>query len=139
MKLYDLFKLNGKIALVVAFDDAQCGLVTWSREQGLREDAQGETVNIANPFSNGMLEIVHAMERVLDTRAEFDLQDRTSGAPIDVGRIEAAILRCGIRFGDTYLARVIEKYYGEERSRTVAIPAAIPLRPTLFPSSAWQL
>lgn len=34
---------NGKIALVVAFDDAQCGLVTWSREQGLREDAQGES------------------------------------------------------------------------------------------------
>jgi nucleoside-diphosphate-sugar epimerase len=104
-----------------------------------REQAQGETVNVANPFSNGMLEIVRAMERVLDTSAEFDLLDRTSGAQIDVGRIEAAIRRCGIRFGDAYLARVIERYYGEERGRTVAIPAAIPLRPSLFPSPAWQL
>lgn len=33
---------NGKIALVVARDDFQCGLVTWSREEGLCEDVQGK-------------------------------------------------------------------------------------------------
>ncbi|MDD2701321.1 MAG: hypothetical protein PHH36_08775 [Sideroxydans sp.] len=104
-----------------------------------REDAQGETVNVANPHSTGMLDIVRAMERVLDIRAEFDLIDRTSGAHIDVSRIEAALRRCGIRFGDAYLARVIDKYYGDERSRTVAIPAGMPLRPSLFLSPAWQL
>lgn len=104
-----------------------------------REDAQGETINVANACSNGMLDIVHAMERVLDTRAEFDLLDKTSGAFIDVGRIEAAVRRCGIRFGDAYLARVIDKYYGDERGRTVVMPAGMPLRPSLFPSPAWQL
>lgn len=33
---------GGKIALVAAFDDDRSGLVTWSREEGLREDVQGE-------------------------------------------------------------------------------------------------
>jgi nucleoside-diphosphate-sugar epimerase len=104
-----------------------------------REDAQGETLNIANQYSTGMPDIVRAMERVLDIKAEFDLIDRTSGANIDVSRIEAALRRCGIRFGDAYLAKVIDKYYGEPCGGMAVMPAIHPLHPTLFPSPAWQL
>jgi nucleoside-diphosphate-sugar epimerase len=103
------------------------------------EAAEGETLNVASPHSSGMLDIVRTMERVLDTRAVFDLLDRHSGAAIDVSRIEAAIRRCGIRFGDAYLARVVEKYYGEPCDAAAGMPAFRPPHPALYPSPAWQL
>jgi nucleoside-diphosphate-sugar epimerase len=120
--------------IIDAADVARIGL-----DLIVHENAQGETVNVANPCSNSMLDIVRAMQHVLDTRAEFDLLDKGASATIDVSRIESAIRRCAIRFGDAYLERVIERYYGDEQGGLAAMPADIPLHPTLFPSPAWQL
>lgn len=101
-----------------------------------KEDANAETINIANPRSSGMLDIVQAMERVLETRAVFDILDRSSGAAIDVARISASIRRCGIAFGNVYLDRVVAKYYGAYELD--AVPGFHPYRPAVFPVAAWQ-
>lgn len=101
-----------------------------------REDANAETINIANPHSFGMSDIVHAMERVLEASAVFDILDRSSGAQIDVARISASIRRCGIAFGNAYLDHVVEKYYGAYDMD--AVPGFRPYRPAVFPVTAWQ-
>jgi len=76
------------------------------------ENASGETVNVANSRSYGILEIVGTMERVLGQQAIFDIIDRGGSYAIDIDRIHAALHRCGIAFPDDYLHRVIRKYYG---------------------------
>jgi nucleoside-diphosphate-sugar epimerase len=101
-----------------------------------KEDANAETINIANPRSSGMLDIVQAMERVLDARAVFDILDRSSGVAIDVARISASIRRCGIAFGHAYLDQVVGKYYGAYDLD--AVPGFRPYRPAVFPAAAWQ-
>jgi len=77
------------------------------------EHAAGETINVANTHSSGMVEIVRTMEQVLGHRAIFDAVERGSAYPIDTQRIAAALQRCGIGFPETYLRTVIEKYYAQ--------------------------
>jgi hypothetical protein len=88
------------------------------------EGANAETINIANPRSTVMTDIVHALERVLDTRAVFDILDKGARVPIDTGRISASIRRCAIAFGDAYLGNIVEKYYGGHDHEMDAFPAA---------------
>lgn len=102
-----------------------------------KEDAHAETINIANPRSYGMLDIVYAMEQALEARAVFDIIDRSSGASIDVGRIAASIRRCTIAFGTAYLDRVVGKYYGEYDMEVVS--GFHSYRSAVFPAPAWQL
>jgi nucleoside-diphosphate-sugar epimerase len=103
------------------------------------EGANAETINIANPRSTMMLDIVRAMERTLDTRAIFDMLDKGSGATIDIGRISASIRRCGITFSDAYLGDIIEKYYGECCYEMELFPACLGSFPTVFHRPGWQL
>lgn len=77
------------------------------------EDACAETINVASPHSNRMLDIVHAMEQAMDTPAVFDIVDKGSRVQIDTSRIAASARRCAIAFGDAYLGAVVGKYYGE--------------------------
>lgn len=97
------------------------------------EGANAETINIANPRSNVMTDIVHALERVLDTRAVFDILDRGARVPIDTGRISASIRRCAIPFGDGYLGNIVEKYYGGYGHEM-----AFPARRAYFPAGLHQ-
>lgn len=102
------------------------------------ENASAATINIANPRSNMMADIVKAMERVLGIRAVCDIVDKDSGAPIDTGRIAAAIERCGIVFGDSYLDDILEKYYGERDSEPDFSLLAMPAFATGFRAPVWQ-
>ena len=103
------------------------------------EGANAETINIANPRSTVMLDIVHALERVLDTRAVFDIVDKGARVPIDTGRISASIGRCRIRFGDAYLGNIVEKYYGGYGHEMDVFPAARSATMAGFRSHDWQL
>jgi hypothetical protein len=103
------------------------------------EGASAETINIANPHSTAMLDIVHALERVLDTRAVFDVLDKGAKVPIDTGRITASIRRCGIRFGNAYLGNIIEKYYGAYNNEMYAFPASLSNRLIVPSGPVWQL
>lgn len=102
------------------------------------EGANAETINIASPRSSMMLDIVHAMERALDTRAVFDISDKGSGAPIDTGRISASIKRCAVPFGDAYLGDIIEKYYGAYGDGIGAFNSRRSNSIAMFHSPVWQ-
>ncbi len=82
------------------------------------ENACGETINIANSSSAGMIEIVGSLEAVLGHKAIFDIIDQGAGYAIDTDRIRAAVLRCGIEFSGDYLLRTIRKYYGHNDPTT---------------------
>ena len=80
------------------------------------EDAADETVNVASTRSWPMLEIVASMERVLGTRAVYDVLDKGEPVAIDVARTAPSRKRCDVRFDDSYLDAVIGKYYGDRAS-----------------------
>ena len=71
-----------------------------------------EIVNVANPYSHSMAEIVAAMEEVTGHRAICDAIDRGSSYPIDVSRMASFAEAAGVDFGGDYLSRVLRKYYG---------------------------
>lgn len=71
------------------------------------------TLNVANSISYSMPEIVTAMENAVGKRAVYDVAELGGGYPIDNRSILAALDAAGISFGDAYLQRVIEKYYGK--------------------------
>ena len=71
------------------------------------------TVNIANPASYSMPDIVAAMERIVGKPAIFDTVERGSGYAIDTLAIQPLLNRAGVVFGDDYLLRVIGKYYAK--------------------------
>ncbi|MFZ5523404.1 MAG: NAD-dependent epimerase/dehydratase family protein [Pseudomonadota bacterium] len=69
------------------------------------------TVNIANPASYAMLDIVAAMEKAVGKRAVYEPLERGSWYPIDIQTILPAIDAAGVKFNKGYLERVIGKYY----------------------------
>lgn len=81
------------------------------------EGANFETINIANPRSYTMLEIVRAMEHTLGVPSISDIIEKGTALSIDVSRISESIHRCKTMFGDKYLVNTIEKYYGNSATR----------------------
>jgi len=77
------------------------------------ERACGEIINVANPRSYAVPDIVRSIEQVVGHKAVFDIIDRGTGYTIDTDRIRAALHRCGLSFPEEYLLRVIRKYYGD--------------------------
>jgi nucleoside-diphosphate-sugar epimerase len=71
------------------------------------------TINIANPISYPMKDIVSAMEKAVGKRAVYEVFERGSGYPIDIRPILPVIDAAGVEFGNSYLERVIGKYYGK--------------------------
>jgi len=70
------------------------------------------TVNIANPASYPMIDIVHAMERSVGKKSIYEVVERGTTYPIDIRMINSVLDKTGIQFDDKYLERVIDKYYG---------------------------
>ena len=75
--------------------------------------ARNITLNIANPISYPMADIVSAMESVVGKRAIYDIVDRGSGYAIDISAILPTLDKTAVKFGSDYLVRVIGKYYGK--------------------------
>jgi nucleoside-diphosphate-sugar epimerase len=75
--------------------------------------ARNMTLNIANPVSYSMADIVGAMERVVGKRAIYDVVERGSEYPIDVTSMLSFLSKTPVKFGDDYLEQVIGKYYGK--------------------------
>ena len=78
----------------------------------LREGAVGETINVANPASNPVSDIVAALEKVVGKPAIFETRASGSSYSIDCTRIEPAIRESGVDLQGNYLERVLKKYYG---------------------------
>lgn len=71
------------------------------------------TLNVANPVSYTMPEIVGAMEKVVGKRAFCETSEHGSGYLIDTEAILPVLDAAGVKFGNDYLERVIGKYYGK--------------------------
>lgn len=70
--------------------------------------------NIANPVNNAMSQIVDTMQRVVGKKAIYEVLDRGSDYPIDIGATWPSIRAAGVTFGDDYLQNLIGKYYPKE-------------------------
>lgn len=75
--------------------------------------ARNITVNIANPVSYRMADIVAAMEHTVGKTAIYDVMERGSEYKIDTSAIYAVLDKAGVQFGDDYLERVMGKYYAK--------------------------
>lgn len=73
------------------------------------------TLNIANPTSYSMMDIVRAMERIVGKNALYEIVDLGSEYPIDIGIMRTILDKTAVNFDDNYLERVIGKYYGNIR------------------------
>lgn len=72
---------------------------------------RGITLNLANPVSYSMLEIVSAMESVVGKPAIYDVLERGHHYSIDVTAMSEIVATCDIDLGNNYLDRTIRKYY----------------------------
>lgn len=75
--------------------------------------ARNTTLNIANVVNYQMADIVSAMEGVVGKRAVYNLVERGSEYLIDTSVILPVLEKAGVKFGNNYLERVINKYYGK--------------------------
>lgn len=69
------------------------------------------TLNIANVVNYSMVEIVTTMERLVGKRAVYDLIERGSDYAIDTSAIFPVLEKAGVKFGNDYLEKVINRYY----------------------------
>ena len=77
-----------------------------------QERAVAETINVANPVSIPVSEIVAEMEKVVGKPAVVEIRALGSSYSIDCARIELAIRHSGVNLQGNYLERVLKKYYG---------------------------
>ncbi|HZZ95347.1 MAG TPA: NAD-dependent epimerase/dehydratase family protein [Usitatibacter sp.] len=92
---------------IIDVDDAAAIILYLIRH----EQAVDEIINVANPRSSSMTEIVQAIEAATHHRAVYRLLDRGAAYEIDTSRITKAITTLQLPFGDAYLSRTVAKYY----------------------------
>ena len=72
-----------------------------------------QLVNIACPFSLTIDQIVSIFELVLGIKANYSLVDMGGDYQIDSGLASEVAQRIGVSFDDTYIEKLIRKYYGK--------------------------
>lgn len=71
------------------------------------------TINIANVVNYSMFDIVKAIETVVGKKAVYKVVERGSEYFIDTRAILPLLGKAGVEFGDGYLEKTIDKYYGK--------------------------
>ncbi len=69
------------------------------------------TMNIANPVSYSMIDVVESMAVAVGKPAIYNLIERGSEYTIDTSTIRPLLDKAHVIFGDNYLATVLGKYY----------------------------
>lgn len=78
--------------------------------------ARSLTVNVANPVSHSVPEIVAAMEEAVGKRAITRMVEEGGSYHIDTSEIQPLIDKLGLSFDEGYVRRVARKYYGSVAS-----------------------
>jgi len=73
-----------------------------------------QVVNIANPVSYPVPEIVSAAERFFHTKANCTFVDKGAAFAIDISDIQPIIIAEHINFDEGYLMRLFQKYYRKD-------------------------
>lgn len=69
------------------------------------------TINIANAFNYPMEEIIKTLGQVVGKNPLYDSVDRGSNYLIDINDISPFLDKANVKFDNTYLERVLKKYY----------------------------
>jgi hypothetical protein len=77
-------------------------------QQGLYKN---EIVNIANPISNKVEEIVNILETVLQKKGNYELIEKTSKPLIDTTIVQQLAPGLDIAFNEKYLFNIVKKYF----------------------------
>ena len=72
-----------------------------------------QVINIANPISYSVKEIITALEELLGKRANYISIAKGSKFPIDISLVSPIIEELKINFDETYLSRLLKKYYSQ--------------------------
>lgn len=70
-----------------------------------------EIINIANPISTSVLDVVGIFEDILRKKAHFNPKQSGSSYEIDITHIRPIIKVLGLRFGNNYVKNTLSKYY----------------------------
>jgi nucleoside-diphosphate-sugar epimerase len=87
-------------------------VVAIGRDLVARESAINERINVSAPHDTALPELVAALGRVVGKEPLCRYVERGSRYVVDTGRIRNSLKRQGIRFDDSYVERVLRKYYG---------------------------
>lgn len=72
------------------------------------------SVNIANPSSTSVEDLVGLMEKILQKRALYNYIEAEPGYIINTSIIESFLKKTNINFKDNYVEKVLSKYYGSK-------------------------
>jgi nucleoside-diphosphate-sugar epimerase len=72
---------------------------------------KNEVVNIVNPVSYKVMEIVNVIEEVLQKKGNYELVDKTSRPEIDTTVVQQLAQELHIPFNEKYLSRIVNKYF----------------------------
>jgi len=75
--------------------------------------ANGITTNIASPFAISIPQLVSVFELVLGKKASYALIDAGGTYSVDSSLATEAASQLGVDFDETYVEKLIRKYYGE--------------------------
>lgn len=94
---------------IIDVEDVATLATRWINDKTIRN----RILNLANPRSYALLDIVHAMEQVVGKTAIYDLQPRGYHYEIDVTPMLSILNRAHIQFDQHYLNRILNKYYAQ--------------------------
>jgi nucleoside-diphosphate-sugar epimerase len=72
---------------------------------------RNKIINIANPISNNVKEIVKMLEEITNLKAIYSLSNKGTEFNIDISEILPIIKKLDINFKENYLAQLVKKYY----------------------------
>ncbi|HEY0434569.1 MAG TPA: hypothetical protein VGC95_11885 [Chitinophagaceae bacterium] len=75
--------------------------------------AANQLINIASPLNYTTLEIVQAIERHSNRKANYSQVPKGTPFSIDTSDIAPLVRKLGLRFDDQYLPNLLRKYYGD--------------------------
>ena len=76
--------------------------------------ARRTTINVANPISHPISELIAMMEKLIGKPAITTAIGDGGTYEIDTSQIRPIICRLGLAFDDAYVFRVLQKYYGQK-------------------------
>jgi hypothetical protein len=72
---------------------------------------RNKIINVANPISNNVKDIVKIIEEITTLKANYSLINKGTDFKIDVSEMLPIIERLNINFGENYLHQLVKKYY----------------------------